>query len=325
MDRQFTAILVLLLISGCRSGGNMELIERELRLQEDRIYQLEDALEDEHAKRLAVEEQLSRLQPPAAGLQKQPTSGTVNKSPARIDSPPEQPAARSPQESLPPVEVEVPGLPDSSSANQRGPAGNVSTRGNQFRREFGGGPRRLAKDVIASPGAATGTPLTRSAAEAKPAPAAGSPAESNPAAESAPAAQLPGWDEPPKSDLRMVPSVSSYRTNNSPLNPPPGRTHVRLTTQTPGTSLPISRSQVAASPAVAPNGQMARSPSERQPVPGGWSPAAEESRVQADNQGLASSANSEEQAADSGRDLRTADASAIPGPPRRRPAWAPYR
>lgn len=33
-------------LSGCKSNGNSELLERELRCQEDRIYQLEDELDD---------------------------------------------------------------------------------------------------------------------------------------------------------------------------------------------------------------------------------------------------------------------------------------
>ncbi len=37
-------LLACLVIAGCQSGGNTELMERELRLQEDRIYYLEDEL-----------------------------------------------------------------------------------------------------------------------------------------------------------------------------------------------------------------------------------------------------------------------------------------
>jgi len=37
---------LLLLLAGCRSDGSRELLERELRLQEDRIYRLEDELDD---------------------------------------------------------------------------------------------------------------------------------------------------------------------------------------------------------------------------------------------------------------------------------------
>jgi len=46
MKRTF-AILVLACVSltGCRSGGRKELLTRDLRLQEDRIYELEDMLD----------------------------------------------------------------------------------------------------------------------------------------------------------------------------------------------------------------------------------------------------------------------------------------
>ena len=37
-------MLTGLFVAGCQSGGNTELMERELRLQEDRIYYLEDEL-----------------------------------------------------------------------------------------------------------------------------------------------------------------------------------------------------------------------------------------------------------------------------------------
>lgn len=42
-------VLALLLAAGCRGGGRNELIERELRMQEDKIYQLEDMLDQCHA------------------------------------------------------------------------------------------------------------------------------------------------------------------------------------------------------------------------------------------------------------------------------------
>ena len=35
-----------LLLTGCKSSGNKELLERKLRWQEDQIYELEDALDD---------------------------------------------------------------------------------------------------------------------------------------------------------------------------------------------------------------------------------------------------------------------------------------
>jgi len=38
--------LALLLAAGCRSNGNQELLERDLRTQEDQIYQLQDQLKD---------------------------------------------------------------------------------------------------------------------------------------------------------------------------------------------------------------------------------------------------------------------------------------
>ena len=44
MDARHLISLALLVLAGCQSGGNTALMERELRLQEDRIYYLEDEL-----------------------------------------------------------------------------------------------------------------------------------------------------------------------------------------------------------------------------------------------------------------------------------------
>ncbi len=38
--------IIAILASGCRSNGNQELLERDLRTQEDQIYQLQDQLAD---------------------------------------------------------------------------------------------------------------------------------------------------------------------------------------------------------------------------------------------------------------------------------------
>src|SRR5688572_13522427 len=44
MDARHLVAVLLVGLAGCQTGGNTELMERELRLQEDRIYYLEDEL-----------------------------------------------------------------------------------------------------------------------------------------------------------------------------------------------------------------------------------------------------------------------------------------
>lgn len=94
--RHLTAwMLTGLAVAGCQSGGNTELMERELRLQEDRIYYLEDELARccrtmEANQQSAVAHSAPQVAPPT---------------PARRSAPPGPPAA------IPDVKLEMPDQP----------------------------------------------------------------------------------------------------------------------------------------------------------------------------------------------------------------------
>ena len=106
------AALVLAAV-GCRSNTNQVLLERDLRLQEDHIYELECMLEDACAAREAtlreneaLKRELSGERGPGGGAEREP-AGLPSAEPRRL------------RESQPKLElprVEVPELPDSSGA-----------------------------------------------------------------------------------------------------------------------------------------------------------------------------------------------------------------
>jgi outer membrane murein-binding lipoprotein Lpp len=78
---RITALAVAgLLLAGCRSGGNNELVERELRWQEDQIYELEDALD-------SCESQLESAQRENAALKKELGGGDRDRDPQPLSTP----------------------------------------------------------------------------------------------------------------------------------------------------------------------------------------------------------------------------------------------
>jgi hypothetical protein len=108
MDRRsfIPFALVGLAALGCASGGNTELMQRELRLQEDRIYFLEDELSEKCKELRKCQEELVRAKGGEA-----PTG-----------SPPAEPAGSAPAtwpSDTPPIEVEIPNLPSPPSTSAK--------------------------------------------------------------------------------------------------------------------------------------------------------------------------------------------------------------
>lgn len=93
--RYLIAGMLLSSLAGCQSGGNTELMERELRLQEDRIYYLEDEL-------ARCCEAMQCSQADARGGQ----GPAASKAPARRTT--SAPPADVPADTLPKVELELP-------------------------------------------------------------------------------------------------------------------------------------------------------------------------------------------------------------------------
>jgi len=99
-------VLAAVLLAGCRSDLNQQLMERELRMQEDQIYQLQDELQDKRAR-------LSRAAGENASLRKQLGIVDADASlPARVSVPagvaaPGQPAVV-PAPMLVPPAIDVP-------------------------------------------------------------------------------------------------------------------------------------------------------------------------------------------------------------------------
>jgi hypothetical protein len=87
-----TALGILSALSGCRSGTNSELLERELRLLEDEIYTLEDKLNEERSR-------LDSTQRANQALQRQLRARGA---PADLEPP---------RVEFPPLDVQGPGIP----------------------------------------------------------------------------------------------------------------------------------------------------------------------------------------------------------------------
>jgi hypothetical protein len=101
MDAHHLAMLILgsLFIAGCQSGGNTALMERELRLQEDRIYYLEDELARcSEAMQCAQSELAALRNGPSPALSSAPARHTTASPPAATDT-------------MPKVELELPDEP----------------------------------------------------------------------------------------------------------------------------------------------------------------------------------------------------------------------
>jgi hypothetical protein len=101
--------LISLVIAGCRSGGNQELVERELRFQETEIYRLHEQLEDAESELDSLERENETLRrqadsgsPAAAGRS---SSSSGGHGPPRIELPPFGGRSRAPADSMPPPEL----------------------------------------------------------------------------------------------------------------------------------------------------------------------------------------------------------------------------
>lgn len=100
----FAASLLLALSAGCRSSGEIEILERELRLQEDQIYQLEDELQ-------GTKSQLEATQRENDTLRAQ-TEGTGARSTTPPTSPRTLPGPPAPDADLaPPAETNIGSAP----------------------------------------------------------------------------------------------------------------------------------------------------------------------------------------------------------------------
>lgn len=107
-------LLAPALAVGCKSDFNQQLLERELRYQEDQIYELQDELQEKCARleRVAIENASLRRQ---LGVGEQDPAAAPRMSPARP-----RPAAAAP--GLVPPAIEVPDLPRSAAP----PAGSLA-------------------------------------------------------------------------------------------------------------------------------------------------------------------------------------------------------
>jgi hypothetical protein len=111
----------LLLFAGCRSDGSRELLERELRLQEDRIFRLEDELDDKCRQLDSAHRENQSLKQELRG------DGGAGSSPAYKASPamPARPTVP-PEVVLPPLVEEPEALsPPESKADTSTPAGSL--------------------------------------------------------------------------------------------------------------------------------------------------------------------------------------------------------
>jgi len=123
-----TAVLAAAFLSGCKSDFNQQLLERELRMQEDQIYHLQDELQDKCARldRAAAENtSLKRQLGIADG-----GGPTVPSAPGRIAPTPAGPASVAPPVLVPPTidDVPPPGAtlpPPAGDAPRFGPPGDA--------------------------------------------------------------------------------------------------------------------------------------------------------------------------------------------------------
>ncbi len=142
--RLLLAAIALAVLSGCRHGDvNRELVERELRLQEDEIYHLHGEVSERETRLAATRRENDVLKRELAEARS--PGGTPS---PRVDLPPAPdvtPRMRRPGEEPPaadasPPVIEVPGLdgpPPGESGN--GPPGR---RNGAWRSMRGGAPRR---------------------------------------------------------------------------------------------------------------------------------------------------------------------------------------
>jgi len=99
----------LLCALGCKSGGNRELLERELRYQEDRIYQLESCLDDYRQQLEGMRNENEELRHRAEPADERPTSVPAEKKPLAPRARILPPAVERPNPAdLVPPDVELP-------------------------------------------------------------------------------------------------------------------------------------------------------------------------------------------------------------------------
>lgn len=106
------------LVIGCKSDFNQQLLERELRLQEDQIYQLQDDLSDKcvrldmvAAENQSLKKQLGIADAPAGGPRSQPT----------LAGPPPGVTSVAPPSLVPPTVEDLPPPPRSGAAAPNAP------------------------------------------------------------------------------------------------------------------------------------------------------------------------------------------------------------
>jgi hypothetical protein len=118
----FAAAPVAVLLAGCKSDLSQQLLERELRMQEDQIYQLQDELQEKCARldRVAGENSSLRRQLGVADSDQLPrgrgparSSGPANLPAPRGSEPPifVPPAIAAPAIAAPPAAPSIPGMP----------------------------------------------------------------------------------------------------------------------------------------------------------------------------------------------------------------------
>ena len=144
------AVVVLPLLGGCQQRQASKQMQKELRFQEDRIYQLEDWIRQ-------YNEQLNSCRAENTSLRSgKPAAATPKKSPLRIspfgDSEPKTPdipEVEIPKVEIPPVEIPPTELP---APNPKTPAGNRGAR----RATPNSGARNARRPPTSSPPLASG-------------------------------------------------------------------------------------------------------------------------------------------------------------------------
>jgi hypothetical protein len=118
--------------TGCKSDFNQQLLERELRLQEDQIYQLQDELSDKcvrldmvAAENQSLKKQLGIADAPAGGPRSQPTlagppPGVTSVAPPSLVPPTIEDLPPPPRSAAPPADGPRFGAPGSDAPSFRG-------------------------------------------------------------------------------------------------------------------------------------------------------------------------------------------------------------
>lgn len=128
----FAVACSIVACAGCKSDFNQQLLERELRLQEDQIYQLQDELSDKRvrldmvaAENQSLKKQLGIADGPAGGARSQPTPagpsrGVTSVAPPALAPPMVEDLPPPPRSAAPPADGPRFGLPGSDAPTFRG-------------------------------------------------------------------------------------------------------------------------------------------------------------------------------------------------------------